>query len=148
MKFKIVNMLGNNRYIISSTRNITLLNSPEFGHILVDAKIVDSKVIDSGRMKINIDVAPDHTNVGHFGVMAPDRGDYKILPGFYITRAELMLHDTNLGTYVCGPVPRLQVHDTQMYSYNLSVPEAFRNDASILEPMIVTLLRGINTLRT
>ena len=137
MKFK-AKSLRDASIELQSTRNITLFESPEFGHMVVDGRMGDSKVVDSGRLRLVIEVStyPGYLNAP----MGYNPLDFKLVPGYFVCGAELSVHGLVIGKYTAR-----YIHANNYLEYAIDVPEKYRHDSKLLEQQLYQLVKGLST---
>lgn len=119
-----------------STRNVTLLNSPEFGVMLVDAKCADGKIIDSGRLQLTIEIA---ARPGLFSKpMMYDPADFKMDSFFFLTHAQFFMHDALVASYTC----RFNASNG-IYTYDIKLPDSNNHPSGILTAQIKQLIEAL-----
>lgn len=135
MKFKAKSLQGAS-IELHSTRNVTLFESPEFGHMVVDGKMADSKAVDSGRLRMVVEVAtlPGYLNAP----MGYNPLDFKLVPGYFVCGAEVSVHGLVIGKYSSR-----YKHDTNVIQYAIDVPEKYRHDSKLLEQQLYRLVAGL-----
>lgn len=135
MKFK-VKQLGERAMWLATTRNATLFESPEFGHMVVDGKMADTKVVDSGRlgMSIEVTVYPGFPLVP----MTYNPSEFKLATGYFICGAEISIHGLVIGKYAAR-----YNHEHGYVEYSVDIPEKYRHESLLLERQVLLLVQGL-----
>lgn len=135
MKFK-VKLLGDGGMELATTRNATFFESPEFGHMVVDGKMADTKVVDSGRltMTVQVTVYPGFP----FAPIPYDPSEFKLAPGYFISGAEISIHGIVIGKYVAR-----YNHEHGHVVYAVDIPEKYRHASLLLERQVLLLVQGL-----
>jgi hypothetical protein len=136
MKFKVKDLVGTMMKLVT-TRNVTLFESPEFGHMVVDGKMADTKVVDSGRLEMAIEIS---VRPGTFNApMTYDAAEFKLLPGYFVSGAEISIHGLVIGKYACR-----YNYDTGFATYVVDVPEKYRHASVLLERQLRLLVESLS----
>lgn len=137
MKFKHRDLIGNTVELIS-TRTVTFFNSPEFGHMVVDGKMADGSVVDRGKLIMRLELT---NRPGHWaaGSMLFNEKDFRLTPDVFISRAEILIHDTVIANYT----KRYQTSDGfgGHYVYDAKIPQEFQHVTEILKTQVVQMVK-------
>lgn len=135
MKFKAKDLRGES-IELHSTRNVTLFESPEFGHMVVDGKMADTKAVDSGKLRVVLQVTARPGNVPAPMGFVP--ADFNVAPQYFVTRAEFSVHGLVLGEYTCG-----YDYSLNHYVYNFTIPEKYQHESKLLGSQLYLLVKGL-----
>lgn len=140
MKVKVINQAGP-VFTLRTTRNVTLLESPEFGSMLVDGKMADSNAVASGKLELIVRFAtrPEYeyqSSTIHYNVK-----DFKAPEVVYLAAVQIKLHDRTLGNYTSQPNPVFMA--PLGYSYELSITENDTHESGILKQQLKYLVDNL-----
>lgn len=136
MKFK-AKVPRNNVMELHSTRNVTLFESPEFGHMVVDGKVADNNAVDSGRLRVELAIEqyPGYPP----SPMSYLPADFKVSPAYFVTKAEFSVHGLVIGEYAAH-----FDHQVNHVVYTVTVPEKYKHDSEILMRQLYLLTAGLS----